>query len=95
MRERLGDRLTLEELAAVAGLSPFHFLRQFQARHHATPQQMLMAFRLSEAKRRLTAGQSPAEVAAATGLTDQAHLTRAFARRYGVTPSRYQRQLRR
>ena len=95
LRERLGDRLTLEELAAVAGLSPFHFLRQFQARHHATPQQMLMAFRLSEAKRRLTAGQSPAEVAAATGLTDQAHLTRAFARRYGVTPSRYQRQLRR
>ena len=95
LREHLAERVTLDELAAIAGLSPFHFLRQFQARHHATPQQMLMAFRLSEAKRRLTAGEMPAGVAAATGLADQAHLTRAFARRYGVTPARYQRQLRR
>ena len=95
LRANLAERITLDELAALAGLSPFHFLRQFQARHHATPQQMLMAFRLSEAKRRLTAGQAPAQVAAATGLADQAHLTRAFARRYGVTPARYQRQLQR
>jgi AraC-like DNA-binding protein len=93
MREHLSGRLSLDELAAVAGLSPFHFLRQFQARHHVTPQQMLMALRLSAAKRQLTAGEAPAQVAAATGLADQAHLTRAFARRYGVTPARYQRQL--
>jgi AraC-like DNA-binding protein len=94
MRARLDQRLSLEELAALAGLSPFHFLRRFQAQYHATPQQMLMAFRLSAAKRLLTAGEAPAQVAAATGLTDQAHLTRAFARRYGITPGRYQRQLR-
>ncbi len=94
LRAHLDRRLTLDELAAVAGLSPFHFLRQFKARYHATPQQMLMALRLFEAKRLLAAGDAPAEVAAATGLADQAHLTRAFARRYGVTPARYQRQLR-
>lgn len=95
LRAHLDRRLTLDELAAVAGLSPFHFLRQFKARYHATPQQMLMALRLFEAKRLLAAGDAPAEVAAATGLADQAHLTRAFARRYGVTPARYQRQVRR
>lgn len=95
LRAHLDRRLTLDELAAVAGLSPFHFLRQFKARYHATPQQMLMALRLFEAKRLLAAGDAPAEVAAATGLADQAHLTRAFARRYGVTPARYQRQTRR
>lgn len=95
LRAHLAERITLDELATVAGLSPFHFLRQFQARHHASPQQMLMAFRLSAAKRLLAAGQAPAEVAAATGLADQAHLTRAFARRYGVTPARYQRRLER
>jgi AraC-like DNA-binding protein len=93
LRAHLAQRLTLDELASVADLSPFHFLRRFQAVHHATPQQMLMAFRLSEAKRLLTAGMAPAEVAAAAGLTDQAHLTRSFARRYGVTPARYQRQV--
>ncbi len=93
LRERLADRLTLDDLAAVAGLSPFHFQRQFKRAHHATPQQMLMALRLFEAKRRLAAGDAPADVAAAVGLTDQAHLTRAFARRYGVTPARYQQQV--
>ncbi|HJW46749.1 MAG TPA: AraC family transcriptional regulator [Lysobacter sp.] len=94
LRAHLAQRLTLEDLAAVAGLSPFHFLRSFQAHHHVTPQQMLMALRLFEAKRRLAAGEAPAQVAAATGLSDQAHLTRAFARRYGVTPARYRRQMR-
>lgn len=93
LRARLADRVTLDELAAVAGLSPFHFQRQFKRAHHASPQQMLMALRLFEAKRRLAAGDMPADVAAAVGLADQAHLTRAFARRYGVTPARYQQQL--
>lgn len=89
MRAHLDRPLRLEELAAVAGLSPFHFLRRFQATHHATPQQMLMALRLFDAKERLARGEAPATVAAAVGLTDQSHLTRAFARRYGVTPARY------
>ena len=93
LRARLAERLTLDDLAAQAGLSPFHFQRQFKRAHHATPQQMLMALRLFEAKRRLAAGDAPADVAAACGLTDQAHLTRAFARRYGVTPARYQQQV--
>ena len=94
LRTNLAQRLTLEQLAEVAALSPFHFLRSFQAQHHVTPQQMLMALRLFEAKRRLADGEAPAQVAAATGMSDQAHLTRAFARRYGVTPARYRRQLR-
>jgi len=34
-----------------------------------------------------------ADVAATTGLTDQSHLTRAFTRRYGITPVRYQKQV--
>jgi AraC-like DNA-binding protein len=93
LRERLAERVTLDELAAAAGLSPFHFQRQFKRVHHATPQQMLMALRLFEAKRLLADGRPPAEVAAAVGLADQAHLTRAFARRYGVTPARYQQQV--
>lgn len=93
LRAHLEQTLTLDTLAAVAGLSPFHFLRSFKAVHGATPQQMLMALRLFEAKRRLAAGERPAEVAAAVGLADQAHLTRAFHRRYGVTPGRYARQV--
>ena len=94
LRANLDRSLRLDDLAQVAGLSPFHFLRQFRAQHHVTPQQMLMAYRMHDAKRRLAAGEAAAQVAAATGMVDQAHLTRSFARRYGVTPGRYQRQVR-
>ncbi|MHA6205544.1 AraC family ligand binding domain-containing protein [Dyella soli] len=93
LHAHLSRRLTLDELANVAGLSPFHFLRQFRAQHHATPQQLLMALRLAEAKRQLSRGEAPAQVAAAVGLVDQAHLTRTFARRYGLTPARYQKAI--
>jgi len=94
MRAHMDRRIVLEDLAAVACLSPFHFLRQFQARYHVTPHQMLMALRLHAAKQMLASGRPPADVAVAAGLTDQAHLSRAFACRYGVTPGRYQRQVR-
>ncbi len=93
MRSHLDQALSLEQLAAVAGLSPFHFLRSFRDRHHATPQQVLMALRSFEAKRLLARGLAPAEVAAAAGFSDQAHLTRSLLRRYGITPAAYQRQL--
>ncbi|THF64746.1 AraC family transcriptional regulator [Pseudothauera nasutitermitis] len=94
LHAHLDQRHTLDGLAAVAGLSPWHFLRSFRAQYHVSPQQMLMVLRLAEAKRLLAAGTPAAQVAAAVGLTDQAHLTRAFASRYGTTPGRYQRQVR-
>lgn len=93
LRSHLAERLSLAELAAIADLSPYHFLRCFQKYYHVTPQQMLMSMRLFEAKQLLAAGVPAAQVAASTGLTDQAHLTRAFQKRYGVTPARYQKQL--
>jgi AraC-like DNA-binding protein len=94
MHDRLAEALQLDELAAAAGFSPFHFQRCFKAWQGVTPHQMLMALRLARAKQLLAAGEAPAGVAAAVGLVDQAHLTRRFGRMYGVTPARYQRQVR-
>lgn len=94
---RLRDDLThtpdLAELAQLEGLSPSHFQRAFTDRHQVSPHRWLMAQRLAEAKRRLAQGEAAADVAAAVGLVDQAHLTRRFVAMYGVTPGRYQRQL--
>ncbi|MEJ5075105.1 AraC family transcriptional regulator [Erwinia rhapontici] len=94
LRAHFSERITLDTLAALVSLSPYHFQRQFKAHYHVTPHQMLMAFRLYQASQLLRAGLPAAEVAAAVGLTDQAHLTRSFAGRYGITPSRYQKQVR-
>lgn len=93
LREHLAQRITLPELASLVNLSPYHFLRQFQMQYHVTPQQMLMAYRLFKAKQLLSLGVSSATVAAETGLTDQSHLIRAFTRRYGTTPARYQKSV--
>lgn len=84
----------LNELAALVGLSPFHFQRAFKAAYGISPHQWRVALRVAEAKRLLARGEPAAEVAAAVGLVDQAHLTRRFAGMYGVTPARYQKQLR-
>ena len=93
LQDNFATVITLDQLAALVSLSPYHFQRKFKAEYHASPQQMLMAIRLSQAKLMLGRGMPAAQVAAAAGLTDQAHLTRAFANRYGVTPVRYQKQV--
>lgn len=93
LRANACRNITLAELAAMVSLSPYHFLRQFKRQFHVTPHQMLMAFRLFDARQLLIRGVPLAEVAATVGLTDQAHLTRAFAQRYGITPGRYQKQV--
>lgn len=94
LRDNLAANIRLIDLAELVALSPYHFQRQFKAQYHVTPHQMLMAFRLWRAKELLTLGMPAAEVAPAVGLTDQAHLTRSFAWRYGTTPARYQKQVR-
>jgi len=93
LRDNFSAAITLDQLAALVSLSPYHFLRKFKTEYHVSPQQMLMAIRLAQAKLMLGRGMPAAQVAAAAGLTDQAHLTRAFANRYGVTPVRYQKQV--
>jgi AraC-like DNA-binding protein len=94
MNDCLSEPLQLDELARAAGFSPFHFQRRFKSWQGVTPHQMLMALRLARAKQLLAAGEAPASVATAVGLADQAHLTRRFATMYGVTPARYQKQVR-
>jgi AraC-like DNA-binding protein len=47
-----------------------------------------MQQRLHKSFEMLSKGQSVADVAAATGFADQAHLTRAFKRVTGITPGR-------
>ena len=93
LRDNLSKQITLPELASLVNLSQYHFLRQFVMQFHVTPQQLLMAYRLFKAKQLLALGIPSATVAADTGLTDQSHLIKAFTRRYGTTPSRYQKSI--
>ncbi|MFC7398624.1 AraC family ligand binding domain-containing protein [Chelatococcus sp. GCM10030263] len=93
MHEEMAERLTVEDLAEVAGLGRFQLLRGFSRRFGLPPSAYLRTIRLEAAKRRLAAGDAPADVAAAVGFVDQPHLTRLFKRAYGITPGAYRRDL--
>jgi AraC-like DNA-binding protein len=83
------DNPSLEDLAHIAGLSPFHLTRVFHEATGLPPHTYLTQLRVSRAKQRLQAGDPIADVAAATGFSDQSHLTRRFKRIVGVTPGQF------
>ncbi|MFV0135122.1 AraC family transcriptional regulator [Streptomyces sp. HMX87] len=87
--ERVVDGLTLTEATGLVPAHPAHLVRVFSTAYGIAPHQYLMARRVDRARRLLLAGGTPAEVAAATGFYDQAHLNRHFKRLVGVTPGRY------
>ena len=84
--------LTLDELAEVAGLSKYHFLRQFSQVVGMTPGAYLRTLRLCHAARKLRTTDMPIlEVALSVGFADHPSFSRAFARHMGMTPSEYQK----
>jgi AraC family transcriptional regulator len=83
----LAAELRLFEIAAIAGLSPFHFARAFKNEMGAPPHHYLMERRVHRA-RELLAGtkDSLAEIALACGFAGQSHFTTAFKRHTGIPP---------
>lgn len=81
--------VTLDELAKIAGLSPFHFARQFRRHVGVPPHAYQLQLRISHAKRLLLRGLPVSRVAQETGFFDLSHLTRHFKRHVGVAPGRY------
>lgn len=91
VRAHLGERLTLDVLAGIACLSPFHFTRTFRDAVGLTPHAYVLHTRLARAQTLLAAQLPVSEVAYGTGFADQSHLTHAFRRQFGCTPARYAR----
>ncbi len=89
MIEAIEDRiasLTVGELAAVIGLSPAHFAREFKRATRETPHTFVLRRRLERARQLLIEGCPISEAAQRCGFSDQPHLTRAFKERYGLSP---------
>lgn len=88
---RYMQTLRLDELAAVAGISPYHLAHEFTRAYGLPPHAYQNALRIAEAMRQLRAG-APAGVVD-VGFSDQSHLTRHFKRTFGVTPGEYSRAI--
>jgi AraC-like DNA-binding protein len=79
-------------LAASLGASPTAAARAFRSTFGLPPHEYVLGRRLEAARARILDGMPLADVAAATGFADQAHLTRRFRRLAGTTPGRYARR---
>ena len=98
-RDRLCDsldqKLTLDEVAREAALSPYQFIRAFKAVFGETPQQVRIDARLELAKRLLIVDSAPVtEICAATGFASLGTFSHTFRQRFGVSPSEFRREAR-
>ena len=86
---------TITKVAADVRISPFHFIRQFEALFGSTPHQFRIRARLEAAKTLLAGGaRSVTDVCMRVGFSSLGTFSDLFARRVGEAPSRYQRRLR-
>ena len=83
---------SLAELAADAGLSRYQFLRAFTRLTGLPPHAYLLQRRAQRARQLIRAGLPLADAAAASGFSDQSHMTRCFVRHFGLTPGAFARR---
>lgn len=86
------DTITVEELAAIAMQSRFHFIRSFKAAFGATPYQYVIRLRIEEAKRLLRrTDRSVTDIGLGLGFASVSAFHRAFAKAVGRSPEQYRR----
>jgi transcriptional regulator GlxA family with amidase domain len=89
------EKISLKEIAEVARLSTYHFLRAFSATVGVSPHKYMIACRLRHAQRLIISSASTrllADIAVEAGFYDEAHLASHFRRAFGQPPGRWLRQ---
>lgn len=85
-------RMSLDELAAEAGVHPVHLARAFRANYGVSPGEYLRQLRVDWAAMELRTTERPiAEIALDAGFADQSHFTRVFRKAHGTPPGAWRR----
>lgn len=89
LRDQFAETVRIEDLAAVAQMSPSAFHRQFKALTSMTPLQYQKQMRLLEARHLMVAGAANAEAAPyRVGYESPSQFSREYARMFGAPPRR-------
>lgn len=91
LHDELAEKITLDTLAAHAGLDKFHLVRAFRAEIGLPPYEYLTHVRVWKAKELLQRGALVADAAQAVGFYDESQLHRHFRRIVGITPGKFSR----
>jgi AraC family transcriptional regulator len=92
LESNLGAKISTQDLASIAGLSPFHFSRAFRDSFGDSPHSYLLRRRIEQSQGlMLTTRASLADIALECGLVDQAHFGKLFRRLVGESPGVWRR----
>ena len=87
VREHIGEDIGVSTLAAVAGLSPYHFSRLFKAAVGMTPHQYLLHERAGKGLTLLEQTTlAISDIALSLGFASQSHFSEIFRKIYGASP---------
>lgn len=94
LQAHYAQEVSLQELAAVANLSPFHLARVFRQTVGLPPHAYQTKLRLARARTLLAQGYDVGYVAHETGFFDQSHFSQQFRRHFLITPGNYRKIVR-
>lgn len=95
MEENIKEKLTVNELAAVAFMHPKSFVRAFNKAMGKAPITFLNELRIENSKRSLVETEKNiSEIASEVGINDEFYFSRFFASHTGVTPLEYRNKFR-
>jgi AraC-like DNA-binding protein len=95
LRERREPSPSIADLAREVQISPFHFIRQFEAVFGVTPHQFRIQTRLDAARHLLATGHySVTDVCMDVGFSSLGSFSALFTKRIGEAPSAYRRRVR-
>ncbi len=87
---RYSEEITVDDMAAAAGLSKAHFSREFRRAYGETPRAYLLTRRLQRAADLLThTDRSISDICFSVGLKSLGSFTTSFTRHFGRSPADY------
>lgn len=93
--QNVGNKLSVEILAGVSGVTPNYFCKLFRRGMGKTPSLYIRQLRVSLAAERLRLGsESIEQVATDLGFVNRFHFSRVFSEVIGIPPARYRRTIR-
>ncbi len=86
--------ISLDEMADIAGFSPYYFTRRFKKETGYTPHQFLLSTRLAAARYNLSNTEmTVSEISNACGFADESAFCYFFKKREGITPTEYKKEV--
>ncbi len=93
IEHNFNQEFSLEEVAATANYSPFHFIRVFKSETGKTPFQYLLDIKINKAKEKIyNSNKTISDICYECGFNNRSHFSFIFKRKTGNSPSKYRQR---